>query len=439
MAFSSAQLAPLLPELSSARRCYLGYSGGLDSHVLLHALQPLLPNLSAVHINHQLSPHAGQWAAHCAGVCAGLGVPLVSETVTLKPSGGGTEEAARRARYQVFERLLGEGDVLLLAHHRDDQVETVLYRLLRGAGPGGLAGIPERRPLGKGNLLRPLLGVSRQELRDYAIAEGLAWVEDESNADLHFDRNFIRHKVIDKVAERWPDYRKRLARSAALCGEASDLLAELAAQDLATLDERDERLGTSVAIDFLSKFHRSRQANLLRYWIGARGYPLPGHRPLATLLGQLEQTVAAMQIDWPGCTARKYRNRLYLLSPLPSLQPLTQPLAWQPETPLTLPDGSVLSATSVSGEGLLIPKGTSIQVSFRRGGERCTPVGRSGSNTLKTLFQEVGLEPWLRPRVPLLYSGGQLLAVGDLWVCEPFAATAGQSGYQLSWRYTRNS
>jgi tRNA(Ile)-lysidine synthase len=441
MSFDSDYLAPHLPKLRAAGHCYVGYSGGLDSHVLLHALVKLLgsESLTAIHINHQLSPNADSWQQHCQACCDNLGVQMITEAVVIENSGQGLEQAAREARYAVFERILNETDLLLLAHHADDQVETVLYRLLRGTGTKGLAGIPMNRPLGLGEILRPLLPYPRKDLEAYAAEQELQWIEDESNQDTTFDRNFLRQKVVPVLAERWPDYAARVAHSAALCAETDQLAIILAAQDLAAVYERSERIGWSIALEPFMALDTSRQANLLRHWAGQHQLPQPGHRIVETVLHELlpARQDAEPLVSWGGVQLRRYQKHLHLLPEGfdDSSKDLDEQLDWDVKNNLILPDGSEFVATIEEGNGFKIPTEANVSIRFRSGGERCKPAGRNGSNTLKKLFQEYGLEPWLRNRVPLVYVQGQLAAVGDLWVCDEFAAAEGEPGIVLQWRF----
>lgn len=441
MPFSPDHLAPHVPKISAAGHCYLGYSGGLDSHVLLHALVKLLgaESITAVHINHQLSGNADAWLQHCQSCCDELCVSMVTETVTVENSGQGLEQAAREARYSIFEKLLMPSDLMLLAHHADDQVETVLYRLLRGSGPKGLAGMPQARSLGEGELLRPLLSYTRAELEEYAKAEGLNWIEDESNEDLSFDRNFLRKKVVPVIAERWPDYPARVAHSAALCGETDQLAEVLAAQDLIAVYERPERIGWSIALEPMMTLDVSRQGNLLRHWAGQHQLPQPGHRIVDTVLHELlpARQDAEPLVSWAGVQLRRFHRRLYLLPvDVDTPDQLPESLTWKTSENLVLPDNSQLFTTAEPGRGLRLVEGSVVDVRFRSGGERCTPVGRNGSNTLKKLFQEYGLEPWLRHRVPLIYLKGQLAAVGDLWVCDEFSVAEGEPGIAIQWCFS---
>ena len=435
-------LVSYLPRLRGASHCYVGYSGGLDSHVLLVSLVRLLGEnaVSAIHVNHQLSANAESWEQHCQKVCDGLGVTLSIEQASVIVSGQGVEEAARTARYRAFEKLLPQDSLLLLGHHADDQVETVLYRLLRGSGPRGLAGMPASRHLGNAELLRPLLPFSRSDLEQYALTEGLVWIEDESNEDVSFDRNFLRHKVIPALAEHWPDYATRVAHSARLCRESDQLSDMLAAQDLIAVYEHRERLGWSISLEALMSFDELRQANLLRHWASRHDLAQPGHKIIDAVLHELLPAKADAEplVSWAGIQLRRYQRRLFLLPSAPDI-PDHLPISfqWDGRGTLELPDKSTLSFRLEQGRGIRLKTDIdTFEVRFRNGSERCKPVGRSASNTLKKLFQEYGLEPWLRGRIPLLYRDDVLVAVGDLWVCEGFQVPPDEQGCSVQWDFS---
>lgn len=387
--------------------------------------------------------------------------------------GSGPEASARAARYRVFDNKMSTDDVLVLGHHADDQVETVLYRLLRGAGARGLAGIPAERALKHGRVLRPLLALPRSDLRHYAEAHKLSWIEDESNLRIDYDRNYLRHRVIPALLERWPNLAARVGRSASHSEQSEKLNGDLAALDLAGLDVQAARVGESLSLDLLLSLPDYRQRNVLRYWsvfcpqsTDAQNSAIqgtaakstatkiaPGHRAIEAVLSDLieAQDDASPVVTWPGGEWRRFNNRLYCLPvawQAASFDPeLSAPLRWQSlEKPLALPDGGELSGSQHQhqhphrnqGQGLFVPPGAVVSVGFRQGGERCQPVARSASTTLKKLFQEYHLEPWLRDRIPLIYIDEKLAAVGDVWVCEGFQAGAVQSGWWLSWTPVRD-
>lgn len=396
-------------------RRWVALSGGLDSTVLLHLLSVEGEPVSAVHVHHGLSPNADDWSEHCAELADSLGIPLYTKQVEVD-TGAGVEAGARDARYQVFQQLLEPGDQLLLAHHGDDQVETFFLRLLRGAGPQGLSGMRNCRPLGAGLLLRPLLNVSRSELEAYAREHELTWIEDESNSDPRFDRNYLRSRVLPLLCDRWP-LRQRVQRAAQNLQESALLLQELADLDLGACRRRAERLGESIALDPFLALSPERRRNLLRCWAEASG----GNWPSAQQLAELEQQLASAEADrLPAVplgrlVARRFRDRLFLTPTLPEV-PEGFAASWSGRHSLQLP-----------GEGCMGPlpdwPTAEYTVSFRRGGERARPLERQHSQTLKKLLQEYGLEPWLRDRVPLIFEGERLLAVGDLFLCDGWIGT----------------
>ncbi|MFC6635129.1 tRNA lysidine(34) synthetase TilS [Microbulbifer taiwanensis] len=413
-------------EAVSRRSCngvrWLGYSGGLDSTVLLHLLCGQGVELRAVHVHHGLSANADAWQAHCAAVAESLGVPFCTRNVQVQSDGSGLEQAARAARYSVFEDLLQSGDQLLLAQHGDDQVETFFLRLLRGAGALGLAAMADARPIGGATVLRPLLGVGRTQLEGYAREHRLTWIDDESNADQSLDRNYLRATVLPLLSERWP-LRERVVRASANLREAAELLGDLGEADLISCGRRRERFGESIDLGSLRHLPERRQKNLIRRWLAGCGGDMPEAAHLQQALAQALQAAGdrRMAVALGGMVARRFRERLFLTPPLPA-QPERGEWHWGGSGCLQLPGSWELCA----GPGW--PEGR-YRVRFRRGGERAKPVGRSRSQTLKKLLQEAALEPWLRDRVPLVYQGEQLVSVGDLFQCREGLAGS------LKWRY----
>ncbi|MGQ9426736.1 tRNA lysidine(34) synthetase TilS [Gilvimarinus sp. F26214L] len=433
--FTPRSLWQTLQRSGPVRRWLVGFSGGLDSTALLAALVAVRPRqpVIALHVNHGLSPRAGEWQAHCQARCAEWGVEFRAGKVEVTCSGRGLEDAARVARYRFFESQLEEGDALLLGHHRNDQAETLLFRLLRGAGPRGLGSIIPERPLGAGRLLRPLLKVDRSELESYLQREGLDWVDDESNQDDSFDRNFLRRRVLPVLAQRWPHYAEAFGRTAEACQQAELLSRDLGSMDRIACGERRERWGWSLDWNVLRRLPDHRQNNLLRYWALDRQFPPMEQKHLREARKQFldpERPAGSSGLHWFGATLSYFRERLYLGPTLPP--PSRVSGMWNPEDALVLDDGSALEATVGSG-GLRVSG--PVELRWRQGGERCRPAHRGHSQTLKKLLQEYELEPWLRDRVPLIYVNNQLAAVGDLWVCKGFAAAPGEPGYRLSWKW----
>lgn len=438
MAFTPARLLPVLHNLPIPRRYIVAYSGGLDSSVLLQAMSHLRNELKAelvaVHVNHGLLPASDEWAMQCEACCKKEGLTLLRLELNLEIKKGESIEAvAREARYAAIQSQMAADDLLLTAHHQDDQAETLLLQLMRGCGPSGLAAMPPLAPFGQGQHARPLLDFSREQLQAYACEVGLSWVDDTSNRDSRYDRNFLRQKVMPLLAQRWPAMGRTISRSARHCAEAQALIDEMACSDLDKLGGIEAE---SLSLTALTQLPASRRRALLRAWIRGRGFQLPDTARLDRLQKELFDAAPDRMpmIHWPGVEARRYRDRLYLMPPLSQHDP-TLVLPWDGESELPLPTGLGCLSVKLGDGGLDLEKwrAGAIQVCFRRGGERCRPVGRGQSHSLKGLFQEHGLPPWLRDRVPLITIDGQLAAVGDLWLCEPFQAKEGAQGIRVCW------
>ncbi|MHA7815544.1 MAG: tRNA lysidine(34) synthetase TilS [Pseudohaliea sp.] len=389
------------------RHWLVGFSGGLDSTALLLALaawrsqHPGAPPLTALHVHHGLHPDADRWAAHCAGLCARLGVALETVRVAVEPGDSGPEAAARAARYAAFEAALGEGGCLFLAHHEDDQVETVLLRLLRGTGERGLAGMPVERPVGAGVLCRPFLALPRAALRDYVAARGERWIDDPSNDDPGPDRNYLRRVVLPALAARWPGYRATVSRSAAN-------LAQGAREAPPTWHNAFGDPGVAVA-----ELAGPGGAARLRAWLLAEGCE-PGPRaPLQEFLRQLAAAApaAAPRLVGPGWCLGRFGAAAWLL---PRPEPFVAP------APRLLAPGDVLVVPGVGELRVAGPaKGAPPLLAFRRGGERLQLAGEPHRRRLKALLQDAAVPPWWRARLPLLIaSDGRVLAAGERWRAE---------------------
>lgn len=402
----------------AVKRILVAFSGGLDSSVLLHALQAAaLPQpVMAVYINHGLSSNADAWQAHCAQMAQLLGVDYCAQRVDVQSRGKGLEQAAREARYSALSQLVGEGDLVLTGHHRQDQAETFLLRLARGSGWRGLRAMAPTRALGAGLLGRPLLAVDRADLLAYAQALDLHWIEDESNQLETFDRNFLRHQLLPLLSQRWSNFSGNVARCADLLGEAGDLLDDYGRADLKRLQPRPERLGDSIEWLELQAMPVARRNHVVRTWLAELGYQPPSRRQLA----ELDSLLQAKQERMPrlllgSCDVRRFKNRLYALPAAALERDIRQaaPLMVVPSQATPLADGSVLDAR-LSASGLRVDREYRIQ--FRSQPLRVRPQGRAHSQSLKKVLQEYQVEPWLRDRVPLLFHGDRLAAVGDLWV-----------------------
>ncbi len=422
MAFTPKALRARLASLPASESYLIAYSGGLDSTVLLYALAEIANGSEcasqAVHVHHALHPQADNWSEHCETVCARLGIPFTMIRVDASAKRGESPEAAARAaRYGALRILIEPGTCLLTAHHQDDQAETMLLQLLRGAGPAGLAAMPEVTAFGEGWHARPLLQFTRAELTVYAVARGLHWIDDTGNRSMDFDRNFIRHEIFPTLSSRWPACARTLARAASLQVEASILLGELAHQDLAEL--AGSRADT-LSVNALRTFSKVRQRNAIRHWLLGLRLSLPTQSPLEHVLTDAVNARADCSplIAWRGVEVRRYRDDLYAMPPLAPHDP-NQVLAWDVREPLQIPHLNVtLEASLFESSGITnAANRPDITVRFRRGGERCRPRGRLQHHDLKKLLQEAGVPPWERDRIPLVYVGERMVAVFALWAC----------------------
>lgn len=412
MSLESRLLGALQP-WRTAPRWHLAFSGGLDSTVLLHLLARLsarerLPPISVIHVHHGLQSVADDWPVHCRSVCEGLGMELQIVRVRIEP-GPSIERAAREARYAALREHLGAAEVLFVAQHRDDQAETLLFRLLRGAGVRGLASMPAVRALGDGWLVRPLLDVGRDELEAYARELGLTWVDDPSNQCTGHARNYLRHRVMPLLRQRWPRAVENMARTAAHLGEAQQLLDELAEIDLreARTPSRYQWLPMPrLSLSSLESLSLARQRNALRSWlVDLTALPDSDHwagwdalRDAAPDAAPIWRLAAGELHKGDGC--------VWWLSG-PWLVTVAGPVEWlQPNNALQLPGNGLLRLSGYVGQG-------SLQVRYRRGGESLNLPGR-GRRDLKRLLNEAGVPGFVRSRLPLLFCNGELIAVANL-------------------------
>ena len=396
---------------SNRHRLAVGYSGGLDSTLLLSIVSGLYPKLTrAVHVNHQLDAKSNAWEAQCEANCERLGVEFLSIRVDVpNHSGKGLEGAAREARYDAFASALREREWLLLAHHADDQAETVLYRILRGTGVSGLAGIPQIRLLGGATVIRPLLNFWRADLVKIANEQKLAWIEDPSNQDTALDRNYLRHSVIPRLTDRWPNAKKQIQALSALADDQSRWIDDLVVSALKECDFRQEPFGCSLDSDCLLKNEKIIFNSILRYILRNHFNFVPTRIQLDQLrdLCLESEGVSKQLAEFSQVSVHRYRDRLYFLVARP--EPPNVKFPWDMSESILIGDFVRLAPKS--------NKRYPTTIVFRSGGERLKPVARRHSQTLKKLLQEESIEPWLRDITPILVTNGEIQAFGDKIIC----------------------
>lgn len=412
-------LAATLAQCTAAERWFVAFSGGLDSSVLLHLLvrwcesQAAPPALCALHVDHGLQEASSEWAGQCRRLGEQLGVPVRVLQGSVQPQGRGLEAAARDTRYALLAGQLAPGDVLFTAHHLDDQVETFFLRLMRGAGIAGLAAMPDERPLGAGRMLRPLLDHSRHQLRAYAGQHGLRWIEDPSNADTSLDRNYLRREVLPRLEARWPAYRRTVARAAGHLAAAQQQFAA----EMPAAEPRVSVCGDpGLSLDSLRRSGPD-AAHTLREWLRSLGLPAPDRAVQGEFLRQLREggADAAPRLDTGAYRLQRYQDAVYLL-PADTAAPTGDWTMRPGAPPLAIPAVGRVQLRPAS-HGFRLQPGEILSLRRRRGGERCRPLGRRGSTSLKQVLQEAGVPPWWRSRVPLLYLDGELLAIGGVGSC----------------------
>ncbi|HCU91056.1 MAG TPA: tRNA lysidine(34) synthetase TilS [Gammaproteobacteria bacterium] len=418
------------------RRFVVAYSGGIDSQVLLHLMVSFVAGqtsrLRMVHIDHGLHKESQGWAEWCAETASEFGIEIVVLKINESPPSGCSVEAwARGHRYRLLESTMEADDVLLTAHHQNDVAETFLLQLLRGAGPHGLSSIAERQRFGSGMMLRPLLNYSRADIVSYAEAHNLEWIDDSSNDEDRYDRNYLRSNVFPWIERRWPaavariGHAVELQQNAAAClDEAADAVIE---NGLGTEDSQ-------LSISCICNLNAAMQRSVLRRWIVRAGFPKPDAVHLHEIRRLINARIDAQPcVRWKCAEIRRYRDSLFLLWQTERIAG-TGDYHWDLTAPLYLPWG-VLSTNASIGKGLSakLAMSNDVSVRFRAGGERCHPIYRARSQSLKRLFQEWGIPPWLRGEIPLIYRGNELIAVAGKCICRGFGAENGEKGIILQW------
>jgi tRNA(Ile)-lysidine synthase len=417
--------------LTGKKIYWIAYSGGLDSHALLslcHWVRQDYPDITlrAIHVNHQLSPYANQWARHCQKVCADYAIDFFERNVQIeKGKNLSLEEVARDKRYVEFAECLNLGDVLLTAHQQNDQAETVLLQLCRGSGLKGLAAMPPIKSFARGHHARPLLGFTRLKLEQYAKDRHLVWVNDESNNDTKLTRNFLRRDILPLLNERWPAVKETIARSATHCAESQVLLEKYGVTLLKNIENESSK---TLSVTKLMQLDEAHQHLILRTWIKQNGYRVPNTKKMALI--RQEVLLAGPDrlpcLSWQGAELRRYRDELYIMANIEK-EVMKGSLIWNFSHPLILPGIGTLSAQQFEGRGLRA--GMQVSVGLRQGGEVML-LPRRGRRTLKHLFQEWNIPPWERDRLPLLFAEEKCIGVVGYSLDEDYLAKPGEMGHQ---------
>uniref|UniRef100_UPI00211ACB78 tRNA lysidine(34) synthetase TilS n=1 Tax=Crenothrix polyspora TaxID=360316 RepID=UPI00211ACB78 len=428
MLLSSSFIAAHLNQ-HSVSRIYVGYSGGVDSHVLLHlcaAMQPLKHKITAVYVHHGLQAEADAWAEHCQQTARELAVEFKLLRVNALPlHGESPEEAARNARYTALKSLIDVDCALLVAQHREDQLETVLLQLFRGGGLRGLSGMPERMDFGQGVLLRPLLNVAKQDIVDYAQAHQLQWIEDPSNAQNDYDRNFLRNDVLPLLKQRWPALDKTVSRSATHCASAETLITQIAGQWFLSVFNTEDN---TLCLSQLQQFDFQQQPHIIRAWFQQLALKMPAQAFVERIF--LEVIHARQDSDpilaGQGISIRRYRDKLYCLKQTRTA--LTDFIWPNTTTSVVIGDNQLLTyVPAANGIAEKYWRNTKVVVRFRVQGEKITLPKRKGHHALKNLFQEAGVPPWERLTMPFIYLDDKLAAIGDKWISRYFYSETNES------------
>ncbi len=430
----SGLIEKILPEKTA--KIVIAYSGGVDSHVLLHlcAVHPeYKEKITAVYIHHGLLKEADYWQEHCQNTACELGVDFCClQVVAIPQKRQSPEEAARDARYKALKDLLAENDVLLLAQHREDQLETLLLQLFRGAGVKGLAAMPEKLAFGHGVMLRPLLRIAKKDIMQYAQQNALQWVEDPSNQRVDYDRNYLRNNVIPLLKERWPAVDKTVSRTAKHCAGADELLQNMADE---LLDEIVDSSDCTLNLERLMALTQNKRNLLLRKWFELNELKSPSESCLQAIVREVigARVESDPQVLVQGHLIKRYRGRLYCVDTNTLVKEDVQ--EW-PESTVSIQraNGYKLEIVeSISGIPIRLWNNSKVTIRLRAGGEFIKQSGREGRHSLKKLYQETGIPPWQREVIPLIYLDNQLAAVAGFWIGEEFFSEKIEPCYQILW------
>lgn len=414
---------------------WVAYSGGMDSSVLLHALNTckskLNQTIAAIHVNHQLQSCSDDMQRHCEITCHQLEIHLEKVQLDSSPTKGESVEAwARENRYQAFSAVCNKGDYVLTAQHQDDQAETFLLQLMRGAGLEGLSAMPSIKENANYKLVRPFLDIPRSQIEQYAIQKNIKWIDDPSNNDERYDRNFIRNKVLPLLKTRWTSASKTISRSSSLISEASNHFNIHNYKLLGLITHGYD----SLIIDHLQNLTRFELSNILRMWIKNNNFNLPSQAILEQIINNVLYCKEDKMplVHWQNVDVRRYKNKLYIMTAPREEQEIE--MNWDLNKTIQLSLGT-LSSTLEKGSGIRkdLLENNTVQIKRRQGGEIIQPFNRQHNHELKKLFQESNVLPWVRDKIPLIYSNEELIAVAGFWVSNKYACSPLEEGWNITW------
>jgi len=434
---SKSDLKEFLDSFSDSKKIIISYSGGIDSSVLLHLLfsirENLKQSLEVIHINHGLYEKSDDWERFCKKECASYNIPFTAISIHENcPKNVSVECWARDKRYFLIGKEMSKDDVLLTAHHMDDQVETFFLQALRGAGPRGLSSMPVVKRFGDGFHARPFLHIRRSELERYAKINNLLWQDDQSNSDIRYDRNYLRHRVLANVENSWPSYRQNISRVISHQKESMNLLGEIALEDMKKVLCKNL---INLDIKMLKKLSLPRQKNLIFYWLDNLNLEKPGSKHMSQIITTLINAGPDKSpcVNWKNTEVRKYRDHLYALETIKTHDE-NEEIYWNTNSPLEI-QGEKLIAKETYGKGILKSciNGAKITIRYRHGGEKIYLNSLSNSKTVKQLFQEYGVLPWLRDRVPLIYINEELAVIPGFCIGKRFSASGNERSLDIYW------
>lgn len=436
ISYLNKYLLDILLNLPHPTRYWIAFSGGVDSICLLHAINMIRERLpapiNAVHLNHGLQMDSNYWVIHCQNICSELAIECTTLNLNVQLIPGQSLEAtARTARLDAYQKVMQDNDMMLTAQHQNDQAETYMLQLLRGSGLPGLASMPKFITFANGYLVRPLLDISRQQLIDYAQYHKLTWIEDPSNADTKFERNYLRHKIFPELKHHWPGYATTITRSAAHCAEALNLLNELLQPQVqAARGSIPGTLSKAALLNLTPELCRG----ILRYWIQARGYKLPNTCQLHRIQNEILTAAADRNpiVTWTGAEVRRYRDDIFIMSPLPPLPTIN--ILWESINEIcVLPNNlgqlQLVTATNTLGIDINLFHNSKVEIRFGVPSERCRLPNTIHHCKIKHLYQKYAIPDWIRPYIPMIYINDTLITIAGICQCIPLI----ENGVKITW------